>query len=141
MNNYIEQFNHKMKAAGLNPPPDLIADGEIHRFSTNLRINDNAGWYVLHSDGIPAGAFGDWRTGQVTSLCANLDEKMTFEDWRKHRRIMDNVFRLRKDARALEQQDAAKRAVIVWSQGKPASPRAFHCSQMWPIINLTYHRF
>ena len=58
-----EQFCNAIVAAGL-PPPDVIkADGTLHRFSSNGRKKDHAGWYVLHDDVVPAGAFGDWRTG------------------------------------------------------------------------------
>lgn len=123
MNNYIEQFRNKMMAARLNPPTNLIADGEIHRFSTNQKANDLAGWYVLHPNDIPAGSFGDWRTGFVSSWCAKSSDQMTFDDWRKHRLIMDSIFQKRNLARTQEQQEAAQRAVNIWREAKPASPR------------------
>src|SRR5579883_338094 len=59
----IEAFRAAIERAGLAPPLDLKADGRLHRFSTSHRPADDAGWYVLHPDPPPAGAFGDWRTG------------------------------------------------------------------------------
>jgi phage/plasmid primase-like uncharacterized protein len=59
----IDQFRAAIEAAGLAPPADVVADGRLHRFPTSARAHDDAGWYVLHGDRRPAGAFGDWRTG------------------------------------------------------------------------------
>ena len=39
-----------------DPPDSIIADGKIQRYGPKKAL-----WYVLHLDGIPAGAFGDWR--------------------------------------------------------------------------------
>lgn len=56
-------FGAAMVACGLNPP-DIIADGVLRRFdSDDDRRGRKSGWYVLHGDGTPAGAFGNWSTG------------------------------------------------------------------------------
>lgn len=57
------QFSDAIKASGLTPPDTIMTDGKLHRFSSNGRRDDDAGWYVFYGDGIPAGSFGDWRTG------------------------------------------------------------------------------
>jgi putative DNA primase/helicase len=57
------EFRTAMLKAGITPPDSVIADGELHRFATNGKASDDAGWYVLYVDGLPAGAFGDFRTG------------------------------------------------------------------------------
>ena len=55
-------FREAILDAGIVPPDGISADGEIHRWHVS---GDGAGskngWYVLHADGIPAGAFGDWK--------------------------------------------------------------------------------
>jgi hypothetical protein len=43
-----EQFRSAMRAAGIDPPYIIEADGELHRFSTNGTDSDKAGWYVFH---------------------------------------------------------------------------------------------
>lgn len=63
MREAVEQFRAAIAAAGLLPPALIVPDGNLHRFPTNGRVGDDAGWYVLHGDALPAGAFGDWRTG------------------------------------------------------------------------------
>ena len=63
MNSTLDQFRSAIAAAGI-PAPDVIeGDGVLHRFSTSGRASDKSGWYALHSDGIPAGTFGCWRSG------------------------------------------------------------------------------
>ncbi len=58
MTDPIDLFKTAIAAAGLTPPNSIDADGKIHRFSTNGKPRDDSGWYMLHLDGIPAGAFG-----------------------------------------------------------------------------------
>jgi len=68
-----QAFRAAMAAAGIEPPDEVLADGRIHRFGTSGRRGDTAGWYSLHLDGIPAGAFGDWRTGCIQTWCAERE--------------------------------------------------------------------
>ena len=49
-------FREAIHTAGLTPPEVIEADGRLHRFASNGRRGDDAGWYVFHVDGIPAGA-------------------------------------------------------------------------------------
>ena len=45
-------------------PQDIRIDGKVHRFPTNNKRGDDAGWYVFYPGAIVAGAFGDWREGR-----------------------------------------------------------------------------
>jgi len=56
-----ESFRAAMRAHGLKPP-DTITPGKLHRFSTNGKRGDDAGWCKKFADE-QAGVFGDWRTG------------------------------------------------------------------------------
>jgi len=71
-----------------------------HRFATNGRKSDGAGWYVLHADGIPAGAFGDWRTGFTQSWCSRSSESLTREERAQHRARMAAIQIVRDEAQA-----------------------------------------
>ena len=57
--NIESDFRDAMCAAGIETDATIIADGVIHRVHVEgdkpRTVN---GWYVLHADGIPAGAFG-----------------------------------------------------------------------------------
>ncbi|MDL1965664.1 MAG: AAA family ATPase [Candidatus Desulfofervidus auxilii] len=60
-----DQIKQAIIEAGLPAPSEIIIDGEIHRFSTNGKPSDKAGYYCFwkHNSGLIAGFFGDWRTG------------------------------------------------------------------------------
>ena len=45
----VEDFRNAMHERGLVPPTELVADGKFHRFSTNGKPFDDAGWYNLAS--------------------------------------------------------------------------------------------
>ena len=50
--NPLEQFRGAIRSAGLNPPDMIEPDGNLHRFASNGKRSDNAGWYVFHDDGV-----------------------------------------------------------------------------------------
>ena len=54
----VENFREKMNRAGFNPPFEIKADGNFHRFSTNGKPDDDAGWYVLNEYPIAVGSYG-----------------------------------------------------------------------------------
>lgn len=61
----LQLFADVLAAAGLHPKA-LLADGTLHRCTAQGdRAGKQSGWYVLHLDGVAAGAFGDWRTGAM----------------------------------------------------------------------------
>ena len=55
------EFREAMRSAGLIPP-DVIEPGKLHRFSSNGKRGDDAGWCKLFPD-LAGGIFGDHRTG------------------------------------------------------------------------------
>src|SRR5262245_45816226 len=75
----IEQFRDAIRAAGIEPPKEIVADDKLHRFSTNGDRKDDAGWYVFHADGIAAGAFGCWRSNITKTWCAGSQTILTAE--------------------------------------------------------------
>ncbi len=85
MNDLIDQFKLAIAATGLAPPAEIIGDGAIHRFSTSGKPTHKNGWYMLHTDGIAAGAFGDWREGFTQNWCSKTDTSMTEAERFSHR--------------------------------------------------------
>jgi putative DNA primase/helicase len=62
MSNIISTFSQAMQNKGIEPPPALIADGILHRFTVSGdKARSDNGWYCLHPDEPPAGAFGCWK--------------------------------------------------------------------------------
>ncbi len=75
--NIEAQFGAALASFGLNPPA-IVADGARHRFDADdEKKGKKSGWYVLHADGVPAGAFGNWKTGLSERWCGKSDQALT----------------------------------------------------------------
>ena len=85
MRDAIDQFRAAIQSAGLIPPDMIEPDGKLHRFASNGARGDDAGWYALHGDGIPAGSFGDWRSGQSQTWRADIGRTPTPGEEAAHR--------------------------------------------------------
>lgn len=121
MNDLIEQFRLAIATTGLTPPTEIIEDGAIHRFSTNGKSNHKNAWYMLHSDGIAAGAFGDWREGFTQNWCSKTDTAMTEAERQAHRERVKAMQREREDDLAQRQQLTATDALKRWTAAKPCT--------------------
>lgn len=120
MSDPIEQFRAAIAGAGLEPPDHIEADGKIHRFATSGKRGDEAGWYSLHLDGIPAGSFGCWRSGLQSTWCAKSDQQMTPAERDAQRQRMKAIQQQRDAEQAQRQQQAADSAAALWANADPA---------------------
>lgn len=117
----LRQFQDAISSAGLTPPSQIIADGEIHRFSTNGESLDQAGWYVLFPDALPAGRFGNWRTGLNQTWCAIGSHPQTAEEIKASVARTEYTKYLRDEETERKQQEAKVAANLIWTGGPPAS--------------------
>lgn len=119
MTDFIESFRGAMTAAGLNYVGEIVPDGKLQRIRVNGDRNPN-GWYSLHGDGLPAGAFGDHKRGISERWCFKSHETLTPEEraerdrkWRQQQAERDAEQRRRHDQARVEAQkilDAARPA-------------------------------
>jgi phage/plasmid primase-like uncharacterized protein len=110
-----------MAAAGVRPPSSIEIDGNLHRYSTGSKGqpgHDKPGWYVFFPDGIPAGMFGDWRTGAASTWRADIGRELTPVEVASVSRRQAEA-RAARDARATSAADSVE---LIWSQAGPASP-------------------
>ena len=121
MRDTIEQFRTALHNAGLTPPEVVEADGKLHRFATNDKRRDNAGWYVLHADGLPAGAFGDWRTGVSDNWHADIGRDLSPRETSAHRARVEAMRRLRDAEEAQHRTEARTRATDIWQSASIAA--------------------
>ena len=121
MNSIIHLFQRAIAATGLTAPDNIIADGQIHRFSANGALRDDSGWYVLHGDIVAAGAFGDWREGLTQNWCSKSDTAMTDAERLAHRQRVKAMQRQREDDLAQRQQVAAANALQRWTAATPCT--------------------
>ncbi|MFZ2391673.1 DUF3987 domain-containing protein [Rhodoferax sp.] len=125
MSDPIEHFRLAIAAAGLEAPDSINANGAIHRFSTNGKRGDDSGWYMLHTDGIAAGAFGCWRTGLQSSWCAKSDNAMTPAELADHRQRIKAMKAQREADTLASQQQASVTAAALWSQADAATDHPY----------------
>src|SRR4051812_8207501 len=60
----LSEFRRAFGDAGLNAPPEILADGAWHRCVAMGRANKDAGSYKLYPDGFPTGILYNFRTGE-----------------------------------------------------------------------------
>lgn len=101
-------FQAAMRAAGLDFPGELIPDGRLHRIKVNGDHDPNS-WYVLHIDGLPAGAFGCNKrmNGEIIKWCAKADNILT-EAERAERNTKWKQQQAERDAEWKRQHDEAR---------------------------------
>lgn len=116
----IPEFREAIQRAGLTPPAEIIADGELHRFPSNGKRGDLAGFYTLHLDGTPAGMFGCWRSDVRQTWCAKSERELTPAERAQHRARMEAVQRQREQAEREQRDNARQRAASEWDNAKPA---------------------
>lgn len=116
-----DQIRQAMAAAGITPPPAIQIDGKLHRYQTGSKGqpgHDKPGWYVFFADGVPAGMFGDWRTGVSSTWRADIGRELTSEE-------LAGVSRRQAEARAARDAKASSAAdsvELIWSRAGAASP-------------------
>ena len=123
MNDATQQFRDAIRAAGLIPPDVIEADGKLRRFASNGKRKDDAGWYLLHGDGIPAGSFGDWRTGFSQTWRADIGRTLTHEEEDAHRAKIEAMRREREAEEVRRTAEAKATAAEIWkaAQSAPAN--------------------
>lgn len=115
-----DSFRSAMIADGLTPPATVVSDGRLHRCPTSDRRGDDAGWYVLHTDGIPGGEYGDWRTGLRKTWRAEIGRRLTPAEEAAHRKRLDASRWNAEQERRRAQAAAARTASALWRAAQPA---------------------
>lgn len=119
------QLATAMANAGIKAPSVLHLDGIIHRFSTSERKDDDAGWYVAYGDGIPSGAFGNWREGTTINWRADIGRPLSAQEEVEIERRLAEMRRIREEEREERALSAARRAQDLWDKAKAATEHPY----------------
>ncbi len=117
----IGHFKTAMEQAGLATKEAITPDGRLHRFTVegDKPLSKN-GWYVLFGDGVPAGSFGSWKTGDHGTWCAKAARDLTPAEREENRRRMEAA-RQAREAEEQERRRAARdKALYIWKASPPA---------------------
>lgn len=121
MNDLISQFKEAIYSAGITPPDFIEADGKLRRFASGDKKYDKNGWYVLHNEGIPAGAFGCWKRDITQTWRANAGRTLTSSEIQAHQIKMQAVKEQLEAERLNLQAEAKARASKWWAEAIPAT--------------------
>jgi putative DNA primase/helicase len=116
-----EQFREAIRQRLGVDPGAILLDGKVKRFATKANGRDEAGWAVGYADGIPAGSFGDWRSGLNETWCARDVRTLTPVEREQHRRRLADASHIREEERQRVQREAAAKAARIWREAEPAS--------------------
>lgn len=116
----IESFRKAIISAGFNFDCEIIPDGEIHRFHIDGdKQGSENGWYVLHADGIPSGAYGSWKDGKKYNWSSQASAVADVVGIEQARNIRSS-FHQRKLSQEEKQQKTEKKALELWKKSSVA---------------------
>ncbi len=118
----VQQFADALAAAGLAMvKPEVVADGRLHRYRVaGDKAGSLNGWYVLHLEAQPFGAFGSWKSGQSETWTAAHRNQMTEAERRALHERMAAARAARDAEQAKVHADARARAAKLWERAIPA---------------------
>ena len=120
------QLIDAMRAAGLEPPDEIMMDGKIHRFRSGTKgapgHGDKPGWYLIFGDGIPAGRFGCWRAGMEVTWRADVGRKLTQTEEMSNAKRLAEAKALRDAAIERQHQVASDTVEKIWTGAQAALP-------------------
>ena len=123
--NIEADFRQCMRNAGLEFAGEIVADGELHRFKVDGDSGPH-GWYVLHSDGVPAGVYGCNKRDIEVKWSAKLETEFTKEEKSAYRKRIADAKAKRNADLAKRQADAAAQAQTILDTAQPATATDDH---------------
>jgi len=94
---------------------ELIADGKVHRVDVAGDKNKSKnGWYVLFSDNVMAGSFGNWKLGITEKWCELSYESMSDVERHDLKRQMENAAKMREAEQLIIHDEKAALANSIW---------------------------
>jgi putative DNA primase/helicase len=116
----IGHLRTAMLDAGLACRGEIIPDGTLHRFHVEGdRRGSRNGWYVLYLDGVPAGSFGSWKTGETRTWCARETHRFTEAERAEYQRRINEAQRHRDKEQAHARLKTGRRALSIWRLSQP----------------------
>lgn len=118
----MSDFLRALEVAGLAMhKASLVADGRLHRYQVRGdKAGSKNGWYVMHADEKPFGAFGSWRTGQSETWTPTTFKEMSDAERKAYAVRMAEARQARDREQAAVHALARKRAQDLWEKSKPA---------------------
>ena len=121
-----DQLYDAIAASGLEPPSEIRIDGRLHRFKSGTKGRggggDKPGWYVAYPDGVPAGAFGCWRSDISQNWRADVGRQLTAAEEMAVARRIDEARKERKRQEEKLRESVTDVVATIWRDAGAASP-------------------
>jgi len=122
----IDAFRDTMTDRGLQCVDPIVPDAKIHRFHVpGDNPGSKNGWYILFGDGLPAGAYGSWKTGKTFKWCAKEERTLTDAERAKWRERIAEAKKARDQKLNRLHAEARKKASEAWKQMKPVTGHSY----------------
>lgn len=117
----ISKFRQCLSAHETPVDVPIVSDGRLHRFHIKGdRPGTRNGWYVLFSEPIFAGAFGNWRTGEKYNWSFADAATFTPQEREAFKRRIAEAQRAREQESRIRQERARLKAKSIWQASDPA---------------------
>lgn len=121
--NPIPAFLEAIAGAGWGCPDQVIADGRIHRYrGKDDKPGTKDAWYILHLDGVAAGAYGHWKHHPDAINWHERGESISPEQRAEFAQRVKEAKAKRDAEDAADHAAAAKRAQELLDNTKKADP-------------------
>ena len=121
-----DKFRRAVVDFGLLPGEVTASSGKIVRCQVaGDKSNQKSGWFVYYDDDLPAGAFGNWRNGDVGNWCVKAEVAMNPAEALAYRHKMDKAREAREAERARLASEAAKGALEQWDNAAVADKHPY----------------
>lgn len=119
------QLKNEMLRHGIEPPSEIIMDGQIHRFRSNTKgksgHGDKTGWYVAYNNGVPSGVFGCWRAGIEVNFRAEIGRTLSVAEEMAYAKRMSEAKAIRDADLEKSRERASSTVELIWEEGTHAS--------------------
>lgn len=121
----LSMFIDAITAEGLTPPEEINTDGTLYRFSSNGKLGDKSGYYVLHNNpnGILVGIFGCCRAGVQHTWSSTPRSSLTLENKLIISKMLENS-KTAIETTAKERQNYANTVVLAADAADNSHPYA-----------------
>lgn len=139
----IDQFRAAMAERGLPFSGTIKADAnKITRYTVDGdRKQSLTGWYILHTDGLPAGEFGCWKRGVQATWCAKSENTLTDAEREQLRIRREENERRRQEEQERVWAEAAAKAEGIWTDAQPCDTHPYLTRKGVPSHGLRVGRW
>jgi phage/plasmid primase-like uncharacterized protein len=114
----VDAFRHKIAESGICPPK-IVIPNEWLRWGPKKRY-----WAIYFDDGIPGGAFGDYKSQLSVKWCSRKRSELTAAEHQQLNTLQELARQKREKENALRHARAAESAHKLYRKGK--TPKADH---------------